>query len=116
MRYFVFPMRTKLMAALACLAMVACQRSDVKVLIGATTMVAPGAAPIEDSVIVVAGGRIRSVGIRKDVPIPQDSERVDVTGKRIVPVDGARIEVNQSADLIVTGNGSTRRMMHGQWQ
>lgn len=95
---------------------VACQSSDVKVLIGATTITAPGAAPIEDSVIVVAGGRIRAVGVRKDVPIPQDSERIDMTGKKIVPAAGAQIAVNENADFDVTGPGVNRRMVHGQWE
>jgi cytosine/adenosine deaminase-related metal-dependent hydrolase len=118
-------MRTLLV--LLCLSLAACQRSDVKVLIGATAVVAPGAQPIEDSVIVVAEGRIRSAGMRKDVPIPQDSERVNLAVKWIVPAEGARIAVNESADLLIldrSPNGATpalpadvsRRMVHGQWQ
>jgi imidazolonepropionase-like amidohydrolase len=110
-----------------CLAMTACQSSEVKVLIGATAVVAPGAKPLEDSIIVVAGGRIRSAGMRKDVPIPQDSERTDVSGKWVVPANGGRIAINESADLLVLDrapNGVepalpadvTRRMIHGQWQ
>lgn len=98
------------------LGMAACQKSDVKVLIGGTTITAPGAPPLEDSVIVVASGRIRSVGLRKDVPIPQDSERTDVSGKRIVPAEGSRIAVNESADLAISGQGYNRRMLHGEWQ
>ena len=109
-------MRTRLLAALACLAFTACEKSDVKVLIGATTITAPGASAIEDSVIVVAGGRIRSMGPRKDIPIPQNSERVDLTGKQIAAADGSRLAPNESADLVVTGPGFTRRMLHGQWQ
>lgn len=119
-------MRTALLAA-ACLFLTACQHADLKVLIGATTVVAPGAQPIEDSVIVIAGGRIRSAGLRKNVPIPQDSERMDLKGKWIVPAEGARIAVNESADLMVLDrapNGSApgrasdigRRMLHGEWQ
>ena len=115
MRYFGFQMRIRLFAPLACLMAVACQKSDVKVLIGATAITAPGAASIEDSVIVVAGGRIRAIGARKDVPIPQDSERLDLTGKQIAPAEGARIAVNESADLEITGPGFSRRMVHGQW-
>ena len=103
------------------------QQSDLKVLIGATTVVAPGAQPIEDSVVVIAGGRIRSAGMRKDVPIPQDSERLDLAGKWIVPAPGARIALNETADLLVLERAPedtqptrpadvTRRMLHGQWQ
>jgi imidazolonepropionase-like amidohydrolase len=120
-------MKTRLPAALACLLLAACQKSDLKVMIGATTIVAPGAQPIEDSVIVVSAGRIRSVGLRKDVPIPQDSERISVSGKWIVPAAGARIAVNESADLVVLDRPPSgvepalpgdvsRRMLGGQWQ
>ena len=52
----------------------------LKVLIGATTIVAPGAQPIEDSIIVIAGDKIQSVGMRKDVPVPQASDRTDLAG------------------------------------
>lgn len=103
-----------------CLMLSACQSSEVKVLIGATAIVAPGAQPIPDSVIVIAGDRIRSVGIRKDVPIPQDSERTAVSGKWIVPAGSARIAVNESADLLILDHAPpadvSRRMLHGQWQ
>ena len=116
LRHYGFPMRLKLLIMIPCLIASACQNSGVKVLIGATAIVAPGAPPIEDSVIIVAEGRIRSVGIRKDVPIPQDSERLDLTGKRVEPAPGGRIAVNESADLVVTGPNSNRRMLHGQWQ
>jgi hypothetical protein len=128
MRYCDFHMTSRLLAAaLFLLTLAACQKSDLKVLIGATTIVAPGAQPIEDSVVVVADGRIRSAGMRKDVPIPQDSERVDLSGKWIVPAPGARIAVNESADLLILDRppeGVTptlpadviRRMLHGQWQ
>jgi imidazolonepropionase-like amidohydrolase len=120
-------MTLRLLAAALLLSLAGCQKSDLKVLIGATAIVAPGAQPIEDSVVVVADGRIRSAGLRKDVPIPQDSERLDLSGKWIVPAPGARIAVNESADLMVLDRapaGTTpalpadvvRRMLHGQWQ
>lgn len=111
----------------ACLFLGACEKSDLKVLIGATTIVAPGAQPINDSVVVIAGDRVRSVGLRKDVPIPQNSERVDLSGKWIVPAQGARIAINEDADLLVLDRAPTgaapslpadvvRKMSHGQWQ
>ena len=73
----------------------------LKVLIGATTIVAPGAQPIEDSIIVIAGNKIRSVGMRKDVPVPQASDRTDLAGEWVVPAKGARIAVDEIANLIV---------------
>ena len=73
----------------------------LKVLIGATMIVAPGAQPIEDSIIVIAGNKIRSVGMRKDVPVPQASDRTDLAGEWVVPAKGARIAVDEIANLIV---------------
>jgi len=99
----------------------ACQRSDVKVLIGATVVTAPGSPPIEDGVIVVAGRKVRSVGMRKDVPIPQDSERTDLTGKWITADTGGRLAPGEPANLIVLnspqhGAPVVRRMADGEWR
>lgn len=73
----------------------------VKVLIGATTITAPGAAPIEDSIVVVAKGKIREVGPRRDVPVPQASDRTDLTGEWVVPAEGTSITPGQPANLMV---------------
>lgn len=112
----------------ACLVMAGCQSgnqvSDLKVLIGATLITSAGASPVEDAVVVVAGENIRAVGPRKDVPIPQNSERTDLTGKWIVPVQGGKIAVGASADLFIVNTGPNgapatgavaRRMIRGQW-
>ena len=99
----------------------------VKVLIGATATTAPGEQPIEDSVIVIAGTKIRSVGIRKDIPIPQASDRTDLTGEWIVPVEGSRIETGETANLLIlkhAPNGITpaapadpgARIVAGEWK
>jgi hypothetical protein len=75
-----------------------CQKHDVgiqgarlKVLIGATTITAPGDKPIEDSIVIISGSKIQSVGARKDVPVPQASDRTDLTGSWIIPAEGAHI-------------------------
>ena len=73
----------------------------LKVLIGGTTVVAPGAEPIEDSVVMISGAKIRAVGARKDVPVPQASDRTDLAGEWIVPAEGSRIEAGEIANLIV---------------
>jgi cytosine/adenosine deaminase-related metal-dependent hydrolase len=101
------------------------QVSDLKVLIGATAVLQAGGNPVQDSVIVIAGDKIRAAGLRKDVPIPQDSERTDLTGKWVVPVSGGKIAPGEPADLFVLNaaeNGSqavgapARHMIHGHWQ
>ena len=113
-----------LVASLTSLLLASCHQagyhSGNKVLIGATTVVALGAQPIEDSVILIGNGRIRMVGSRKDVPIPQDSERTDVTGKWILPSQGGRIAIDEPANLVVLNSNNpsdvSRRMMNGEWQ
>jgi hypothetical protein len=111
-------------AALAIL-LTSCQKSDTKILIGATTLPGPYATPIPLSVIVVAGKTIRTVGTQKDVPIPQDSERTDLSGKWIVPEPGGRIAAGEPATFLVLDRapsdpalpaGATRRMIDGAWQ
>jgi hypothetical protein len=97
-------MNKKLVPVVILLLLAGCQKKPevrLKVLIGATTIVAPGAQPIADSIIVIAGSRIRSVGLRKDVPVPQASDRTDLTGAWIVPAKGSRIGVDEIANLTV---------------
>jgi imidazolonepropionase-like amidohydrolase len=100
------------------------QVSGLKVLIGATAVLQAGANPVQDTVIVISGATVRAAGIRKDIPIPQDSERVDLTGKWVVPVAGGRIAPGEPADLFVLDAGPSgapavgapsRHMIHGQW-
>lgn len=98
-----------------------------KVLIGATTIPAAGATPIADSVVVVSGAKIRSVGARKDVTVPQASDRTDLTGEWIVPPAGSRIGAGGPANLIIlhhAPNGITpasssdvgAQLVNGEWQ
>ena len=100
------------------------QVSDLKVLIGATVVMRAGTNPVQDAVIVVSGATIRAAGERKDVPVPQNSERIDLTGKWVVPVSGGRIAPGEPADLFVLNTSSSgapaegapsRHMIHGQW-
>jgi|GEM_PF-2535102 len=99
----------------------------LKVLIGATTIVAATAQPIDDSIIVVDGSKIRSVGMRKDVPVPQNSDRTDLTGSWIVPANGSRIAIGETANLLIlhhAPNGiepanpadAGSRIVAGEWQ
>jgi len=105
----------------------ACQKSDVKVLIGGTAIVAPGAQPIEDSIVIVTGHTIRTVGMRKDIPIPQDSERTDLTGKWVVPAEGSRIAIGEESNLLILNHAPhgvapadagdiSRKLIGGEWK
>ena len=77
--------------AIACLlAMLAagCRQtgdSQVKAIIGATLFDGTGRAPVADSIVVIAGSRIRAAGERTAVPVPEAAEIVDGAGLFIVP-------------------------------
>ncbi|MCH6546989.1 MAG: hypothetical protein IH798_00960 [Gemmatimonadetes bacterium] len=53
--------------------------------VGATIIDGTGAAPIETGVILVRAGRIEAVGPAGSIDLPNDGERVDVSGKTIIP-------------------------------
>jgi imidazolonepropionase-like amidohydrolase len=52
---------------------------------GATVIDGTGRAPISDGVVVVRDGKVEAVGPRATVPIPVHAQRVDATGKYIIP-------------------------------
>jgi hypothetical protein len=123
-------MRTLFLAILIPVLLAACHKKPdftLKVLIGGTTIVAPGAEPIEDSVVIISGKKIRSVGARKDIPVPQASDRTDLTGEWIVPDEGSHIEAGETANLVIlrhAPNGVTpaapadvgARIVAGEWK
>jgi len=86
------------------------------VIVGATLVT--GSAEVPDSVVVIDGKRIRAVGPRPTTPIPQDSDRIDGTGRTVKP-DGrvTDIAVGQPADFVLVGAGGKieRRMADGKW-
>ena len=59
--------------------------SALKVFIGARVIDGTGRAPIENSVVVVRNGRIEAVGSSGKVTVPAGAERIDVSGKTIIP-------------------------------
>jgi hypothetical protein len=93
-----------LLPFVAFLLLAACQKKPdftLKVLIGATTVPAADEPSIEDSVVIISGKKIRAVGMRKDTPVPQASDRTDLAGEWIVPVEGSRIEAGETANLLI---------------
>ncbi len=116
------------MLAACAIALAGCgnEASNLKVLIGATAVLQAGGSPVQDTVIVISGATIQAAGERRDVPIPQNSERTDLTGKWVVPVAGReRLPlVKLAADLFVLNSSPSgapavgapaRKMIHGQW-
>jgi imidazolonepropionase-like amidohydrolase len=61
------------------------EESHMKVIIGAVLIDGQGGPPVSNSVVVVAGGRIRDVGAASTVQIPAEADKVDGSGKFLVP-------------------------------
>jgi imidazolonepropionase-like amidohydrolase len=83
--------RLAIIPFLAALVLLSCgkqaedQISDTKVFTGATIFDGTGSDPIPNGVVVVRDGRIVSVGSGETTDIPDGAERVDLSGKWIIP-------------------------------
>jgi len=54
-------------------------------LVGATIIDGTSAAPIENGVLVISDGRVRSIGPASDVSIPDGAQIIEVNGKTVIP-------------------------------
>jgi len=61
------------------------QQGHTKVIVGAVLLDGQGGPPMSNSVVVVAGGRIQAAGPRSTVPIPEEADIVDGSGRFVVP-------------------------------
>jgi imidazolonepropionase-like amidohydrolase len=61
------------------------EQSNLKAIVGAVLIDGSGGPPVSDSVVLVAGSRIRAAGSRPNVPIPAAAEKVNGAGKFVVP-------------------------------
>jgi imidazolonepropionase-like amidohydrolase len=71
------------------------EESHMKAIIGAVLIDGLGGPPLSDSVVVIAGDRIREAGARSSVLIPDEADKVDGSGKFLVP---ALMDVYPSAE------------------
>jgi imidazolonepropionase-like amidohydrolase len=67
----------------------------MKAVIGAVLIDGLGGPPVSDSVVVIAGERIREAGARSAVLIPEEADKIDGSGKFVVP---APLDVYPSAE------------------
>ena len=70
-------------------------QGHVKAIIGAVLIDGEGGPPVSNSIVVVAGGRIRAAGPSASVPIPGDADKIDGSGKFLVP---ALVDICDRAD------------------
>lgn len=76
---------TSLLIVLALLSSPAMAGEGTLAFVGARIIDGTAAEPLEDGVLVISNGRIRAVGPRSDVTIPEGAEVIDVSGKTIMP-------------------------------
>src|ERR1039457_1243647 len=81
-------MRLRAALLLPSLVLCACaptEESHMKAIIGAVLIDGLGGPPLSNSVVGVAGGRIREAGRFSAVQIPAEADKVDGNGKFLVP-------------------------------
>ncbi len=108
-----------LAACLLAACAIACTTSDlpVKVIVGATLL----DPPIPFSVIVIQDGKITGIGPQQTVPVPTASEKINGTGKYVIPIgSGAKLQVGATADLLLVtdpknSSSAERTMRGGKW-
>jgi imidazolonepropionase-like amidohydrolase len=59
--------------------------SKLKAIIGATLIDGRGGTPASDTVVVIENGRIKAAGPRATTPVPAAAEKVDGTGRFLIP-------------------------------
>ncbi len=74
-----------LVAAAGFVSVAHAQQSGVVALTGARLFDGTGSAPIERATLIIRNGRVEAVGAVDAVSIPGEAERIDLTGKTILP-------------------------------
>ncbi|MEO8099100.1 MAG: hypothetical protein ABI811_15460 [Acidobacteriota bacterium] len=93
--------------------------AGLKAIVGGRLEVSLDAEPIPYSVIVIGGGKIRSVGPQASTPVPKGAETINAKGKLIRPMPyDATIVAGQPANFILL-NAETGApdsiMQSGEW-
>jgi hypothetical protein len=91
------------------------QDASVKVIVGAKLIAAPGRAPVEYSVIVIDGAKIRDAGTQRDTPVPKGAQMTQGLSHTVESLPGGTpVEKGQPADLVLKGQPD-RIMRAGEW-
>jgi imidazolonepropionase-like amidohydrolase len=76
------------------------QQTGITVIQGATVIIGTGSPSIRNASIVIDAGRIRDVGPRNEVRVPNNAQVVDARGKWVVPgLIDAHVHFSQSGGL-----------------
>jgi imidazolonepropionase-like amidohydrolase len=74
-----------LIAALGSAQLTQAQDAGAIAFTGARLFDGTGSAPIEQATLVIRDGRVAAVGAANEVSIPADAQRIDASGKTIMP-------------------------------
>ncbi len=61
------------------------QETKIKALVGGTLIDGFGSTPIKNSVIIIDGEKIKTVGTISDTPIPSNAEIISTEGQTVLP-------------------------------
>src|SRR5947209_4688789 len=76
---------TALTLALALCGCKPAEDTRMKAVIGAVLMDGSGGPPLTNSVVVTAGDHVRAAGAASTVPIPAEADKIDGSGKFLIP-------------------------------
>lgn len=77
--------------------------------VGATLIDGTGAAPVKNTVVIIEGNKIKAVGPKSKVKIPEKAKVIDVSGKYILPgfIDlHVHLTYPTTTDMFFTDSGS----------
>ena len=60
-------------------------KGNCKIFKGGTLIDGNGGGPVENAVVVIKDDRIEEVGTAESITIPEGAEKIDTTGKTIIP-------------------------------
>ncbi len=83
--------------------------SHSKAFLGAVLIDGAGGPPFSNSIVVTAGDRIRSAGPRSAIPIPAEADKIDGSGKCIVPTPVDACDRAEPAGMIHAGTPEEAR-------
>lgn len=99
----------------------------VTVITGGSVVDVRGGAPVRNAVVVIEGNRISTIGPAATVKIPPGAERIDATGKWLIPGlmnvhvhlglalpgrEGSDLAGESDADLVLRMAANARRSLH----
>src|SRR5215813_3466358 len=76
------------------------RQSGITVIQGATVITGSGSPSIRNAAIVIDAGRIRDIGPRNEVRVPNNAQVIDARGKWVIPgLIDAHVHFSQSAGI-----------------